>query len=92
MFRAWGSAPGSNCGACNRALKARFNPGDAVLSPKKPVSDVNRAFSAGVFLPCPLGRRPRLTVNVAPLALNTYVAVAGRPMAATFMRACRSRP
>src|SRR5712664_3931883 len=72
MFEPGAAPRDPNCGACNEALKARFKPVDAPLIPNKLVSDVNRAFSAGSFLPCLLGRRPRLTVNVAPLALNTY--------------------
>jgi hypothetical protein len=52
----------------DQALKARFNP---------LVLDVNRAFSADVF--CAMlawGVAPRLSVSVAPLALNTSFATA----------------
>jgi hypothetical protein len=70
--RAWGSAPGSNCGGRNQALKARLNPVDAFLISNELVSDMNRAVSAGAFFCHPSwGGALGLEVNAAPVALNT---------------------
>jgi hypothetical protein len=54
----------------DQALKARFNPKD-LWTASELALHVNRAFSAGAFLDdALLGRCPRLTVNVALLALR----------------------
>jgi hypothetical protein len=74
----------------DQALKARFNPLDVFVALKNElVLEMNPAFSAGAFLcHAPLGRCPRLTVSVAPLALNTCASFAALTEAKQKFAAC----